>query len=352
MYKVGIIGCGNIAYKYNEIFTKWPVTHMSAYNVHPKTTITAVSDFNKENIKQCSEIYNVPNSYTDHKKMLENEKLDIVSICTPCETHAEIIRDIAKYKVKAIFCEKPFTNNLDDAKEVTSLCKSKGILLVVNFQRRHDLFYQYVKDNMTQLVGDVKKVIFTYSGGVVNNGSHAFDLLNYYFGDIEELNAEIDDSTQIDNPNLSVFIKFKSGIRGLITTYNISNHSCFGMSIIGTKAKLDLINKPFFGYDYCYFKHQASDTLPSVTIASSKPEYPISKELERDLFVKAVDDIIKSIEEDKTPVSSAENASNVLKIVLSSIVSARENRKICAPFNETFPTLSKVRGLFKEWKKN
>ena len=42
--------------------------------------------------------------------MLKNEKIDILSICTPTKTHYEIIKYALKFSnIKAIFLEKPST---------------------------------------------------------------------------------------------------------------------------------------------------------------------------------------------------------------------------------------------------
>lgn len=356
--KVGIIGCGNIASLYNEHFSRWPVTHLAAYAEHPLTEVVAVCDRDLLRARSCAEKWKIPHWYTDYGEMLQKEEFDLISICTSYENHAEIIREIAKHNIKAILCEKPFANNLSDAREVADLCHKKGISLAINFQRRHDRLHRHVKENLASLVGDVKKVVFLYAGGIVNNGSHAFDLLRFYFGEIASLNAVVDgefpDSNFITDPNLTIHLRFASGLFGVMTSCTIPNHSTFEISIIGTKARLDLLNKPFFGYDYRYISHVSSETLPAVTCSSSVLNRDFPENLPRDLFVKAIDNLVKSIgntNQDFKLVSSARNGISALELVSAAITSAMTRQEVALPFTQSF-TLPPLQGVFTTWKRN
>ena len=55
------------------------------------------------------------NLYTDHRKMLEREELDIVTVATSDHRHAVLVVDAADAGAKGIFCEKPLATNLADA---------------------------------------------------------------------------------------------------------------------------------------------------------------------------------------------------------------------------------------------
>ena len=62
-------------------------------------------------------------AYLNYKDMLAENDIEIVSICTLADTHYQIIKDCVSYGVKAVFCEKPIANNLNDANEIIKLCK-------------------------------------------------------------------------------------------------------------------------------------------------------------------------------------------------------------------------------------
>ena len=65
--------------------------------------------------------------YTDYKEMLAKEQPDIVSVATQPEMRAEIMIYCATHGVKAIYAEKAFTASLEQAEEVTAVCKEQGV---------------------------------------------------------------------------------------------------------------------------------------------------------------------------------------------------------------------------------
>ncbi len=96
------------------------------------------------------------------------DRCEIVSICTPPETHLDVLLGLLdrNEKVKGIYCEKPIATILEDADMMIDLCHKRNVILQVNHQRRF---------------GNPK---FSFNRGILNNGTHMFDLLRMYFGDI------------------------------------------------------------------------------------------------------------------------------------------------------------------------
>ena len=76
--------------------------------------------------------------YSDLTYLLENEKLDAVSICTPSELHSKQVRQCLKYNLH-ILCEKPFVfdslyENYKIAQNLIKMSKEKRKVLTVNMQ--------------------------------------------------------------------------------------------------------------------------------------------------------------------------------------------------------------------------
>lgn len=69
--KTGIIGCGKVA-----------DFHAKAYEKLENSAFTAVCDANLDRAKAFAERYHV-NAYSDISEMIQKEKLDVVSVCTP-----------------------------------------------------------------------------------------------------------------------------------------------------------------------------------------------------------------------------------------------------------------------------
>jgi predicted dehydrogenase len=156
--KVGIIGCSWIAVGDEDC-------HVNAYLDNDDTEIVAVCDIDLMKALHHAELLNC-HVYSDYKEML-NEKLDIVSVCTPVSTHAEIVKACAGH-VRAIYCEKPMAVSLRECDEMIKACKGKTILQI-NHQRRWGT------------------PTLRFSREIIDSGTHAFDLLRDLFGEVSLL---------------------------------------------------------------------------------------------------------------------------------------------------------------------
>ena len=108
IYKSAIVGCGNIAGNYDKIVPKKvSFTHAGAYKIIKRIKLVAICDNNFKNLSNFSKKWKVSNKYTDYKEMIKNEKIDILSICSPTNTHYSILNYALKFKhIKAIFFGK------------------------------------------------------------------------------------------------------------------------------------------------------------------------------------------------------------------------------------------------------
>ena len=86
--------------------------------------------------------YNIPRVFTDHKKMLAEKDIEMVTIAAPNYLHARMTIDIANAG-KHVVCEKPLCMTLEEADVMIETCRKKGVLLLY----AEELFFtpKYVK---------------------------------------------------------------------------------------------------------------------------------------------------------------------------------------------------------------
>ncbi|MEZ4620532.1 MAG: Gfo/Idh/MocA family oxidoreductase [Caldilineaceae bacterium] len=72
----------------------------------------AIADAHPEALATFGDDFNVANRYLDYREMLEQEKPDIVSVCSWDPMHAEMTIAAAAHRPKAILCEKPMAISL------------------------------------------------------------------------------------------------------------------------------------------------------------------------------------------------------------------------------------------------
>lgn len=188
--RVAIIGTGFIGKQ-----------HIEAIRRIPGTEIVAIVDTNADMAKAVSEAFYIEKFYTDYKKMLKDESIDIVHNCTPSAMHYEINKDIILSK-KHVYCEKPLTLTAKESEELVNLAKEHNVCASANFNYRHNAMvremYERVQNNQ---VGRVLSVHGEYlqdwllfdsdydwrmdpklggeSRAIADIGSHCFDTIQY-----------------------------------------------------------------------------------------------------------------------------------------------------------------------------
>ena len=91
-FRVGIIGCGGRG-----------KGHANGYRETEGATIVACSDPVEDSAKAMAKEHDIPNSYSDYRKMLEKESLDIVSICTWIRLHHDMVARLQALRIDEIF---------------------------------------------------------------------------------------------------------------------------------------------------------------------------------------------------------------------------------------------------------
>jgi len=124
IWRAGIIGCGRIGVEFGD-------SHARAYMDCEDTELVVACDMDIAKAMKSQAYY----VCIDYHRMLETQKLDIISVCTPVETHCQIVCDIAPY-VKAIYCEKPMATTLEECDRMIEVCYKHNIILQINHQRR------------------------------------------------------------------------------------------------------------------------------------------------------------------------------------------------------------------------
>jgi predicted dehydrogenase len=115
--KFAILGAGNIARLMASTVTKMDC--IEPYAVASRDASRAVN-FARE--------FGFSKSYGSYEEMLANERVELVYIATPISYHKEHIL-LCLNSGKHVLCEKAFTVNASQAKEVLDFSKSKKLLL-------------------------------------------------------------------------------------------------------------------------------------------------------------------------------------------------------------------------------
>lgn len=185
--KVAIIGCGGIANN----------KHLPSLSKLPEVRLTAFCDTVEERAAKAKEQYGSPDAkvYTDFRKLLEESDVDVVHVCTPNDSHAEIT--VASLESgRHVMCEKPMAKTAAQAREMLDAAKRTGKKLSIAYQNRFRNDSLYLKQLCEEgELGDIylgkalairRRAVPTWGvfldeekqggGPLIDIGTHALDL--------------------------------------------------------------------------------------------------------------------------------------------------------------------------------
>ena len=141
--RVGMIGCGGIAVgKHLPALANSQVDIVGFYNMVEERGAQAKADFGSSDAK----------IYDDYRRLLEDPSIDVVHVCTPNDTHAEI--SIAALEAgKHVMCEKPMAKTAEEARRMVEAAKSTGRKLTIGYQNRFRDDSLYLKSSVIRRLG-------------------------------------------------------------------------------------------------------------------------------------------------------------------------------------------------------
>ena len=166
--------------------------HAAKYMRLPGVTLSAIADPSHEARRQNAMTLRAP-VFADWHDLLG--QVDIVSVCTPASTHAEIVRAFLSAGTH-VLVEKPIATELDEADELVRLAAEIGLVLTVGHQERY-VFAQsglFDHDDAPELVECVRAGPWTGRGAdvgvVLDLMIHDLDLVHRLVpGAVTDVNA-------------------------------------------------------------------------------------------------------------------------------------------------------------------
>ncbi|NLY19498.1 MAG: Gfo/Idh/MocA family oxidoreductase [Clostridiaceae bacterium] len=192
MLRYGCVGAGAIA----------RAKHMKGYSAFADIEFVSVCDTNEKFAQEAAQEFGFKKYYTDYREMLEKEKLDFISVCTPNYLHFPVTL-LALENGLHVHCEKPVALNSIEAQKMVDARNKYGKILMIALNNRFTNHAWFVKKYTEEgLLGEIyharcgwkrqrgipgKGGWFTnkaLSGGgpLIDLGVHFMDLAMYFMG--------------------------------------------------------------------------------------------------------------------------------------------------------------------------
>lgn len=242
----------------------------------------------EEHAKSAADKYKIPRVYHGDgwKEMLNNENLDVLSICTPNYLHTPNILNALKNDIH-ILCEKPICISRKELQIVETELKKKDLIFFTAFHKRYIGIFPLIKKIIeNQVLGKIISARYYFAhlgpytshnalskerwffdsekagGGVfLDLGVHSIDVFRFLIGEYENVEGVSFSTSCIqmkDEDTCNVLFRFENDALGIITT-SWCNHPTEFIEIYGTKGTIfiDLIaEKPF-----CFLPHELKENI-------------------------------------------------------------------------------------------
>lgn len=132
--RVGMVGYAFMGAAHSHA---WRTAHRF-FDLPLTPELTAIAGRNRSAVAQAAEQMGWASIETDWRTLIERDDIDLIDICTPGNTHAEIA--IAALKAgKHVLCEKPLANSVAEAEEMTAVAAEaarKGVFAMCGYSYR------------------------------------------------------------------------------------------------------------------------------------------------------------------------------------------------------------------------
>jgi predicted dehydrogenase len=119
--RIGILGCGKIA-----------DAHVDQARATGMAEVVAVCDSEPLMARQIAARFDIPGVYSDLARMLEREKIHVIHITTPPESHLELAKSAFRAGCH-VFLEKPIALYAADAEAIVAAARASERKLSVNY---------------------------------------------------------------------------------------------------------------------------------------------------------------------------------------------------------------------------
>jgi UDP-N-acetylglucosamine 3-dehydrogenase len=283
--------------------------------------LLAVCDKDAVKAKAVADLFGV-DAYTDSGKMLRRRDVEAVTICTWSTTLAAEAMKALKAGKHALV-EKPMANNVQEARRIIEVAKTKHRYLMVGFLMRFIPGVQRIKQAVEK--GEIGNVVYATArrvsqwperigdvGVVKDLAIHDIDITRYLFNDepVEVYAKAGSFRHKKFEDHAQVLVTFKGGKTAFIEANWLTPYKIRKLTVTGSEAIVTLD----------YITQEITLETAGQTVA---PRYEVKEPLKLELQHFA-----NSIMDDEEPVTTGVDGLKALQIAEAALKSARTGRAI------------------------
>jgi predicted dehydrogenase len=238
-------------------------THAEVYSSDALAELAAVCDIDRQRADDAAARWGVP-AYYSAADMLRNEALDAVSVTTGGfengSWHYEPVMECFAAG-KHVLCEKPISNDINQAREMVRTAREKGLYFGINLNHRFvppaARARQWIDEgrlgrlllvNMTMWIDNPNETSPWFHLRALH--PHSIDIMRFFCGDVRRVQAFANHGPKADGrervcwSNAQVNMEFENGVVGHLTgSYDAApKHNLERCEVMGSEGRFVLDN--------------------------------------------------------------------------------------------------------------
>lgn len=184
--RVGIVGAGAIARR----------GHLPVFRTMENIEFAGIADLDIQLGEKVAAEFGIGRVVSSCEELLEDDTIQLVDVCTPTQTHLQVIRTAATHK-KHVLVEKPVSITLEDALEIRNIVRDNGISLCVVHNWKYIPSVKYLAERVKGgYLGNILKInglgltsfpsswtlntwLYHPGGALYDFGPHLVDMILY-----------------------------------------------------------------------------------------------------------------------------------------------------------------------------
>lgn len=346
--KYGLIGCGRIA-----------TNHIKAV-LNNNLEFVAVCDIEESQINNLLTKHGLDKDttikhYIDYKKMIEQNKLDLVAIATESGNHAEIALYCIDHGINCII-EKPIAMSIQEADQIIRRAEEKGVKVSACHQNRFNIAVQEMRKaveagrfgklshgsvhvrwnrNVDYYAQAPWRGKWASDGGaLMNQCIHGIDLLRWMMGDeVEEVygqtRQQFHNYLEAEDVGMAV-IKFKNGavatIEGTTNVYPRNLEET--LYLFGENGTVKLGGTSTNNIDVWQFADETEADHKNKGLEEA------TSNVYGNGHTSLYTDVIDAVKNDRRPYVDAVAGRNALELVLAIYKSQKDGKPVKLPLDD------------------
>jgi predicted dehydrogenase len=363
-YRVGVIGStgrGNYGHGLDEVWLKVP-----------RAEIVAVADDDKVGAAAAAKKLKAPKTYFDYRKMLDEAKPQVVSICPRwLDRHHEMVLACAERGIHA-YLEKPLARTLAEADEMVTACERAHVKLAVAHQTRYSPKLAVVKEMLDS--GKIGRVLEFRGRGKEDArggcedlwvlGTHIMDLIRALggqptscYGVVTTAGHPIGRADVVEGPegigplagdSVRAMYSMPEGSAAYFASQRnaAGRPSRFGLQIYGSAGVIEILTGylPSVKYlaDGGWSPGRGKAAWQDVSSAGIGKSEPLADGSQLAGNMAAIEDLLDAIETDRQPKSSIYEARGAMEMIVAVFESQRQSAPVSLPLESRGNPLSKL----------